>query len=65
MNNDQSARRPKVKPCPIVCRTSDLDYDFGAPLLPDHRTLCDRWRAIEIEREGGLRAGIFRRLGMM
>lgn len=65
MKNEHSAERPKGKPCPIVCRTSDLDFDFGAPLLPDHSTLCDRWRTEHVEQEHGLRADVYRSLGLM
>ena len=65
MKNERSAHGPKRKPCPIVCRTSDLDFDFGAPLLPDDDARCNRWRTEQIEAEHGLRADVYRSLGLM
>ncbi len=65
MKNEHSANEPKVKPCPIIGRTSDLDFDFGAPVLPDPRTMCDCWRAEQVERDRGLRADVYASLGLM
>jgi hypothetical protein len=66
MKNELPAARPKgTLRRPTVCRTSDLEFDFGAPVLPDHRTLCNRWRTEHVEQEHGLRADVYRSLGLM
>ena len=65
MKNEHPAKEPRVRPYPITCCTSDLDFDFGAPVLPDRRTLCDRWRALEVEQQRGLRADVYRSLGLI
>ena len=65
MKKDHLAEGPKGKPRPIVCRTSDLDFDFGAPVLPDHRTLGERWRTQHVEEEHGLRSDVYRHIGLM
>jgi len=49
---------------PTTCRTSDLEFDFGPRVLPDGQTLHDRWRAEQVEEEHGLRADVYRSLGM-
>ncbi len=65
MKNERSAERPKgPHRSPIVCRTSDLDFDFGAPLLPDGYALGNRWRVEHVEKERGMRADIYRALGL-
>ena len=56
--------RSKKGLLPAACRTSDLEFDFGPRVLPDGRTLSDRWRAEQVEEERGLRADVYRSLGM-
>ncbi|MBI5486493.1 MAG: hypothetical protein HY905_04095 [Deltaproteobacteria bacterium] len=65
MKNKYSAEEPKGKPYPIVSRTSDLEFDFGAPVLPDHGALHSRWRTREVEEEHGLRSDVYRHIGLM
>jgi len=66
MKDDPAAGRPRTKIRRSVARrTSDLEFDHGAPLLPSHRTLCDRWRTQHVEEEHGLRADVYQALGLM
>jgi hypothetical protein len=66
MKDDLPAGRPNGKPRrPVTCRTSDLEFDFGAPVLPDHRTLGERWRTQHVEEEHGLRSDVYRHIGLM
>ena len=66
MKDNLPAGRPNGKPRrPVTCRTSDLDFDFGAPVLPDDHARCNRWRTEQIEAEHGLRADVYRSLGLM
>jgi len=66
MKDNLPAGRPNGKPRrPVTCRTSDLEFDFGTPVLPDPRTLCDRWRVEHVEAERGLRADVYRSIGLM
>ncbi|MBN1772545.1 MAG: hypothetical protein JXB32_14845 [Deltaproteobacteria bacterium] len=65
MKKEHSAEKPKGTPRPIPCRTSDLDFDFGAPVLADQRVLNHRWRLEQVEEEHGLRADVYRALGLM
>ncbi|MBI5500821.1 MAG: hypothetical protein HY907_11305 [Deltaproteobacteria bacterium] len=65
MKTKYTARGPKgAVRRPLVCRTSDLDFDFGAPLLPDGPALGNRWRVEHVEEERGMRADIYRALGL-
>ena len=65
MKREHSAPEPKEKPCPIVCRTSDLEFDFGSPVRLDHRRPGDRWRAEHVEEEHGLRLDVYRAVGLL
>ena len=65
MKNEYSAEKPLEEPCPILCRTSDDEFDFGAPVLADHRALDDRRRSQVDDQERGLRADVYRSLGLM
>ena len=65
MKSELAAGRPKAKlRRPTVCRTSDLEFDFGAPVLPDDDARCNRWRTEQIEAEHGLRADVYRHIGL-
>jgi len=66
MKNDPPAGRPKPKSVrSVACSTSDREFDHGARPGCDHESLLRRWRAEEIEQEGGLRADVYRSLGLM
>ena len=66
MKNELPARRPKPKSVRSVAyNTSDREFDHGARPGCDHESLLRRWRAEKIEQDGGLRADIFRSLGLM
>jgi hypothetical protein len=66
MRNEMPAERPKPRlPRPTVCRTSDLEFDHGPRAGVDHASLFRRWRTQEVEEERGLRADVYRSLGLM
>ncbi len=66
MQKPNPAGRPTVRVRrPLVYRTSDRDFDFGAPLLPDDVSLPSRWHARHAEEERGLRFEIYRELGFV
>jgi hypothetical protein len=66
MKNGNPTPRPNGRVRrPVGCCTSDREFDFGAPVLPDLRRMCDCWRAEQVERDRGLRADVYTSLGLM
>lgn len=53
-----------AEPSPAAACTSDLDFDFGAPVLADGCALLDRWRARHIETERSLRLDVLQAAGL-
>lgn len=50
---------------PLVCRTSDREFDFGAPLLSDDTLSWRGQHARSIEDEHGLRFDVYRSMGLV
>jgi hypothetical protein len=66
MQKPNPAGRPMARlRRPLVCHTSDLALDHGAPMMPDDPPLGQRWRMRNIEEEGGLRLDVYRSLGLI